>query len=132
MTPRKPLDATLGPLEARVLDALWARPAAATVRELMNVFPGVAYTTVMTTADRLYRKGLLSRERLGRAFAYRPRWSRDELDVRLAGSAFASLLTRDRNQLTPIISLFVDEVSRRDASMLDELESLIRRKRSGA
>ena len=115
----------------RVLDELWARGAPATVRDVMTAFPGIAYTTVMTTADRLFRKGLLVRARRGRAFAYAPRWSRQELDVRLAGTTFASLLTRDPGQLRPLISLFVDEVSRRDASMLDELEALIRKKREG-
>lgn len=95
----------------------------------MPVFPGVAYTTLMTTADRLYRKGLLVREPQGRAFAYAPRWSRQELDVRRAGSTVARLLTRDPAELKPIISLFVDEVSRRDRSMLDELEAIIRRKK---
>ncbi len=41
----------LGPLEWRVLDALWARGAAATVRELQPEFSDIAYTTLMTTLD---------------------------------------------------------------------------------
>jgi predicted transcriptional regulator len=120
----------LGPLELRVLEALWAR-GAATVRNLVDAFPGVAYTTLMTTADRLFRKGLLVREREGRAFRYRPRWSRDELSLRLASSAMATFLADQQRGLRPLISLFVDEVSRRDHSMLDEFERLIRRKKEG-
>ena len=42
-----------------------------------------------------------------------------------------SLLAEDPRALKPLISLFVDEVSRRDESMLDELERLIRRKKEG-
>lgn len=121
----------LGPLERRVLDALWARGAATTVRDLVAAVQGVAYTTLMTTADRLFRKGLLVREREGRAFLYRTRWTREELDLRLASSAVAALLAEERGTLKPLISLFVDEVSRRDQAMLDELERLIQRKKAG-
>ena len=121
----------LGPLERRVLDALWARGAATTVRDLVAAVQGVAYTTLMTTADRLFRKGLLVREREGRAFLYRTRWTREELDLRLASSAVAALLAEERGTMKPLISLFVDEVSRRDQAMLDELERLIHRKKAG-
>lgn len=125
------LASALGPLERRVLDELWARGASTTVRDLVAAFPGVAYTTLMTTADRLFRKGLLVRSRDGRAFTYRPRWSRDELDLHLASSALTAWLADESRALKPLISLFVDEVSRRDQSMLDELERLIQRRRKG-
>lgn len=114
------------------MDELWLRTRAATVRDLAEALPGVAYTTLMTTADRLFRKGLVEREREGRAFRYRPRWSRDELDLHLASTAMATWLADDARALKPLISLFVDEVSRRDESMLDELERLIRRKKGGS
>jgi predicted transcriptional regulator len=131
LRPPAGLAATLGPLELRVLDALWARAGACTIRDLIDGFAGIAYTTVMTTADRLFRKGLLVRELDGRAFRYRPRWTREELDLHLASSAMATWLADDSRALKPLISLFVDEVSRRDESMLDELERLIRRKKEG-
>ncbi|MGE0464364.1 MAG: BlaI/MecI/CopY family transcriptional regulator [Vicinamibacterales bacterium] len=128
---RTELDVLLGPLESRVLDELWVRGVSTTVRDLLPGFPGVAYTTLMTTADRLFRKGLLTREKQGRAFAYAPRWSRGELNARRAGSVLATLLPGESGALRPIISMFVDEVSRRDASLLDELEALIRLKKDG-
>ena len=112
------------------MDEIWAR-GAATVRNLVGAFPGVAYTTLMTTADRLYRKGLLVREREGRAFRYRPRWNRAEFHLHLASSAIATFLPGDQRSLRPLISLFVDEVSRRDHAMLDELERLVQRKKAG-
>ena len=123
------LPAILGPLELRVLEELWARTDTATVRDLLPAFPGVAYTTLMTTADRLFRKGLLTRQKMGRAFGYAARWSRTDTEARLASSALATLFPGDAVSMRPLISMFVDEVSRRDASMLDELESLIRRKK---
>lgn len=121
----------LGPLERRVIDTLWTRADAATIRNLAEAFPGVAYTTLMTTADRLFRKGLLDRVRDGRAFRYRPRFTRAEFDLHLAASAMVNWLDDDPTSLRPLVSLFVDEVSRRDESMLDELERLVRQKRDG-
>ena len=55
----------LGPLEERVLDALWTRGCPCSVRDLHPLFPAVAYTTLMTTMDRLHRKGVLAREKHG-------------------------------------------------------------------
>src|SRR5262249_30651314 len=60
--------AVLGPLETRVLELLWAQQCPATVGHIRRALPELAYTTIMTTLDRLYRKGLLLRDKDGRAF----------------------------------------------------------------
>ncbi|NNM62563.1 MAG: hypothetical protein HKM03_10365 [Steroidobacteraceae bacterium] len=39
----------LGPLETRMLELLWGRSHAVTVREVSRAFPTLAYTTLMTT-----------------------------------------------------------------------------------
>lgn len=127
--PRIHLDTVFGPLESRVLDALWSRAAAASVRDLQPAFPGVAYTTLMTTLDRLFRKGVLHRDKSGRAFFYRPQSSRDELRSQLAGSAFATLLPGDASAMRPILSQFVAAVGERDRALLDDLEELVRARR---
>src|SRR4029077_17980620 len=63
----------LGPFEQQVLQKLWLH-GSATVRELLaDGTIRQAYTTVMTTVDRLYKKGLLDRVAEGRAFRYTPR-----------------------------------------------------------
>jgi predicted transcriptional regulator len=96
---------------------------------LQPQFEGVAYTTLMTTLDRLFRKGTLSRVKGGRAFYYRPRSSQQELISKLAGSAFATLLPGDAASVRPILSLFVDTVRDRDHALLDELEALVKARR---
>jgi len=123
------LEATFGPLEIRVLEALWSRATPACVRDLQPQFPGVAYTTLMTTLDRLFRKGTLNREKSGRAFFYRPKASQQELISELAGSTFATLLPGDAASVRPILSMFVDTVGDRDHALLDELEELVRARR---
>ena len=123
------LEAVFGPLERRVLDALWARALPASVRDLQTRFPGVAYTTLMTTLDRLFRKGVLHRHKEGRAFVYQPAASRVELQSRLAGSALATLLPDESAAVRPLLSLFVNAVEARDHALLDELEQLVRQRR---
>ena len=123
------LEATFGPLEIRVLEALWSRPTPACVRDLQPQFPGVAYTTLMTTLDRLFRKGTLTRQKSGRAFFYRPKASQQELVSELAGSTFATMLPGDAASVRPILSMFVDTVGDRDHALLDELEKLVRARR---
>lgn len=121
-------DTRLGPLETRVLEALWTRGCPSSVRDLQPIFPGTAYTTLMTTLDRLHRKGVLSREKQGRAFLYAPLTSRDGFQAARAGGTLASMLA-DPVGAGPLLSFFIDAVSRRDESLLDELERLIREKR---
>jgi predicted transcriptional regulator len=125
----QPLDTAFGPLEIRVLESLWSRSTPSCVRDIQPDFPGVAYTTLMTTLDRLYRKGTLQRSKLGRAFYYKPKSTQQGLISELAGSTFATLLPTDSASLRPIMSMFVDTVGQRDQELLDELETLVRTRR---
>ena len=129
-----PLAAFLGPLEIRVLECLWRRGAQTSVRELADDFPGSAYTTLMTTLDRLFKKGLLDRGRRDRAFLYSARYRRTELERELAKGEMARLLgfAPDRRAARPILSTFVDAIGEKDALLLDELERLVRERRRKA
>jgi predicted transcriptional regulator len=120
------LASEFGALELRVLEALWRRTEG-TVRDLCDDFPAAAYTTLMTTMERLHRKGVLERRKSGRAFVYRPVHSRSEMESGLISRAIQPLLSSDSAH--PVLSCFVDEVSRHDERLLDELERLVREKR---
>lgn len=121
--------ARLGPLEWRVLEALWGRTETACVRDLQPLFPDTAYTTLMTTLDRLHRKGVLGRTKQGRAFFYHPRLTRPEFDSARATAALRVALEGDGAALTPLMSYFVRAVSDRDHELLDELEAIVRARR---
>ena len=74
----------LGQLEAVVMDRLWAWGRPVLVREVLEDLRrdrAIAYTTVMTVMEHLHRKGLLDRERDGRAYRYTPALSREEHDA---------------------------------------------------
>ena len=125
---RDELDGWFGKLERRVLEALWRRGPSA-VRDLQDSFPETAYTTLMTTLDRLHRKGVLDRAKDGRAFVYTPRFTRDDLRAGLAERALHTLLGDDAARVRPLLSFLVDAVTRGDREALDELEQLVRQKR---
>jgi predicted transcriptional regulator len=118
----------LGPLEQRLLEALWQR-GNATVRELVEKeCHDLAYTTVMTTLDRLFKKNLLSREAEGRAFRYTPQLTRGELHRKLASEAFRQLLDASPTASLPL-SYLVEVLSERDVQLLDDLRQLVEAKR---
>lgn len=122
------LENSLGALERGVMDLVWER-GEVTVRDACARFGRtVAYTTVMTTMDRLFKKGLLTRRKVGRAFVYAAAASRDAVEGAIATELVHSLLQREGEPL-PVLSSLVDAVSDRDRALLEELERLIREKR---
>ncbi|MEE6259590.1 BlaI/MecI/CopY family transcriptional regulator [Plantactinospora sonchi] len=89
----------LGDLERAVMDVLWDRSTdgGVTVREVADVLRDreLAYTTVMTVLDRLAGKGMVEREREGRAWRYRPAASREAHIARLMLDALDLAGSRD-------------------------------------
>jgi len=121
--------ATLGPLELELMQILWSH-GESNVREVVfRLNRSLAYTTVMTTLDRLYKKGFLDRRMPDRAFVYSPRFSREEWERQLAESLVAGWLAGSRPSRELLFSSFLDAVGEHDVTLLDELEKKIRRKR---
>jgi predicted transcriptional regulator len=65
------LENSLGALEREVMAIVWDRGEVNVRDTSARLSSRVAYTTVMTTLDRLFKKGLLTRRKVGRAFVYR-------------------------------------------------------------
>jgi predicted transcriptional regulator len=117
----------LGPFERQVLQRLWSQ-GSATVRELLaDGKIHQAYTTVMTTMDRLYKKGLLDRVAEGRAFRYTPRHTPEELQRATALESIRQLLGSGDASSLPL-SYLVEALSAHDAQLLDELQLMVERK----
>jgi len=118
----------LGPLEKKLLRALW-QCRSATVRELLSrTNTNLAYTTVMTTLDRLYKKKLLDRRVEGKAFRYSPRHTPEEFQRVEAGEAIREILASTETSFLPL-SCFVEAITEHDAKLLDQLQELVERKR---
>jgi predicted transcriptional regulator len=80
----------------------------------------------MTTLDRLFKKGLLAREKQGNAFVYRAAISRDAYHRRLIEEAVGALLARSAD---PVLAGFVDAAAASDEKNLGRLERLIAERR---
>ncbi len=118
----------LGRLETELMERAWAR-GQISVRDLHQEIGGrLAYTTLMTTMDRLYKKGLLQRRKDGKAYIYSPAMSEREYQESLTQHFFGMMLSDCRNS-NAVLSRFVDAVSDADSKMLNELEQIVKAKR---
>ena len=116
----------IGPLEQKVLHLLWKEPGTVSVRQVQSALgDDLAYTTVMTTLDRLFKKGLLSRQREGRAFRYFARTSREAYAAGLLRRSLGRLLP---GSTRPLLVSLVDAVGDHDLELLPELQRLVREK----
>lgn len=119
----------LGPLEVSVMGILWQR-GESSVRDVIGCLDRrLAYTTVMTTLDRLFKKGLLDRRKADRAFVYSPRFSKPNWERRVAGDLVADFLAGPEPSTELLLSCLLDAVGQHDESLLDELEKKIQARR---
>ena len=120
------VDQVLGELEAVVMSRLWEHPDV-TAREIHSRLQSrdLALTTILTVLDRLHRKGLVDRERIGRAFTFRPAVGKGDFEAQVTHDVLQGLL---KESSRPILNTFVDLVAS-DEALLDELEQLVREKK---
>lgn len=121
--------AGLGRLELNVMEIVWSRGESSVRDVVAHLARPLAYTTVMTTLDRLYKKNLLDRRKAERAFRYSPRFSRDDWERKRADNLLAGFLGGSQPSRDLLISCLVEAVGQYDKAMLDELEKKIRAKR---
>ena len=121
-------------LEYDILAKLWEL-GAGSVRELHEQLgrrEGLVYTTTAKVVDRLREKGLIERQPRGRAFIYRPRIAREEVEGARARKAVSRLFGTAPHAA---VAALVDAVDAVDPKLLDELERLViarRRSKDGA
>ena len=127
--PREIACFALGKLERQVMEETW-RLGEVSVRDIYRAFnEQIAYTTLMTTLDRLFKKQLLERRKDGRAFLYAAVVSREELDRGIKEDVVDGLLGHGADEVEPVLACIVDAVSDCDRELLDELDRLIKEKR---
>ncbi len=106
------------------METLWTQ-GEGNVRDVIDrLGRPLAYTTVMTTLDRLYKKGLLTRRKSERAFIYSAALTREEWEHKRTGDFVAGFLSPEL-----LISCLVEAVGQHDKALLDDLEKKIRLKR---
>ncbi len=118
----------LGELESKVMKEVWRNPdcSAREVLDHLRKERTIAQTTVLTILSRLCKKGLLTRRRGGKAFLYSSVVDQQQFNEMVTRGVLEGLLKENSR---PILSTFVDLVST-DEELLEELDDLVRRKRS--
>ena len=123
-----PIETLLGPLEQDVMEAVWSL-GESTVRDVHGRLAGerkIAYTTVMTTMNRLATKGLLVRDTEGLAHRYRAAISRDHYARSTVEGVMGWLLDRFPE---PATAYLADVVEHADPASLAELRAAVERRR---
>jgi predicted transcriptional regulator len=121
-------------LEYDILTKLWEL-GVGSVRELhehLGQRDGLVYTTTAKVVDRLREKGLIERQPRGRAFIYRPRVAREDVESARARKAVSRLFGAAPHAA---VAALVDAVDAVDPKLLDELERIViarRRSKDGA
>lgn len=120
--------ARLGDLETAVLEHVWAHGACdvKAVHRTLGSRRGITLNTVQSTMERLFRKGLLSRQKVSHAYVYSPRQTREELGARMIEEVVSRLL---KGEAIPVLEAFVDLAARTDEANLDRLQQLIAERR---
>ncbi len=119
----------LGTLEFELMEILWSNGESSVRDVVSKLSRPLAYTTVMTTLDRLFKKGLLDRHKSDRAFVYSPSFSHQEWERRRAGNLVAGFLSGPNPSRELLLSCLLDAVGEHDATLLDDLEKKIRNRR---
>lgn len=115
----------LGPLEFQIMELVWASKEC-TVRELVQRLPeNRPYTTVMTTVDRLFFKGLLNRKKIQGRFVYWPRLDPEDLEEMLDKDVVAYFQSRPEHSRESILQSLIQSIKRDDPSLYERLEKIL-------
>jgi predicted transcriptional regulator len=119
----------LGPLEEQVMRAMCSA-GRATVRDIVVcLHERFAYTTVMSTMNRLYHKGLLHRETNLKAYVYHPAMTAPQLEAQIAHDLITTLLAFRKSSSGLLATELVEALWEYDAALLEEVEEEIRVRR---
>lgn len=129
---REGLAQVLGELEAEIMEFLWStrkKPLPArSVADHVGSRRGIKYITVVTVLNNLCRKGLLRREKDGRAYVYEPVLEREEFLGRVSREVLSGMV-----RLGPEVAVnsFVEVLAELDPDQLDRLREKLAKRRKG-
>lgn len=118
----------LGELEIAVMEHLWTVEAAdaKALHRQLGTPRDISVNTIQSTAERLFKKGLLSREKVSHAYVYAPAVTRENLMAEMIDNVVGKL---SGGSTEAMLSTFVDLADRVEVNTLDRLEALIAERR---
>jgi predicted transcriptional regulator len=122
------LTVILGPLETQAMEVLWTR-GKCRVRDVMEALDrDLAYTTVMTTLNRLFHKKFVSRCKSARAFLYYPRVTCQEWKDAVARDLVGKLKAGPKISRELLVECLIEAVCNEDASVLEDIARMAHNK----
>lgn len=117
---------TLGDLEVAILEFVWRHPDTSVkdTHAAVGIERGISSNTVQSTLERLFRKQLLARRKVGHSFHYSAQLSRDELIT----AAIHDALGRFGADPSAVLASFIDSTDIPDEEALRLLEQKLRRR----
>lgn len=118
----------LGHLEQDILDLLWSS-GEASGKEIFTAIRRtreIALTTVLTVLERLWKKGLVIKEKGESVFLFRPAFTRDEFTKQVSSEFFKGLFELSAGGAS---ASFVNILAQVDPVELDRLKALVESKK---
>jgi predicted transcriptional regulator len=125
-----PLTSTLGQREREIMSILCTQESASVQQVSERLSATLAYTTVMTTLDRLFKKGFLQRKKQDRAYIYSATLTSHQIEGHRAAGLIRRFFSDSVETPDILLSCLVDAVHQYDTKLLDQLESKIRAART--
>lgn len=118
----------LGELESEIMEVIWLKKKASVRDVLLELKKSkdIAYTTVMTVMDRLFKKGFIRRKKNGQAFIYHPVVDKVALKEDTIKKVLHGILA-DSSKIAMVH--FIDELAK-DPKNLKQLQILIKERLS--
>ncbi len=122
------LNQVLGALEKDIMEIMWKRGEAC-VKDILDCFPinrEISYSTIITVTNRMTKKGLLNKRKRGKAYFYKPTYSRDQF-LKIVSKKVVEGVSEFSFQSA--IANFVDYMSLVDPNKLEYFSQLIKSKK---
>ncbi len=124
---REGLAHIFGELEAKLMEAVWTLKEARVQDVIEHLGGNLHYKTAMTVMNRLVDKGLLTRQKTGRAFIYRAVMAKDELLAGVFDQMVRGMFDDDFRQLA--IAQMVETAEAIDPQLLEDISRLIEQRK---
>lgn len=122
------LNHVLGTLEKDIMEVLWRR-GEASIKDILDTFPdarSISYSTVITVTNRMTKKGLLKKRKMGKAYFYKPIYDREQFFEMVSKKVVEGI---SGFSLTSAMVHFVDYMSQMEPEKIEYFFKLIESKR---
>lgn len=122
------LNHVLGTLEKDIMEVVW-KHGESSVKDILDDLPGdrnISYSAVITVTNRMTKKGLLSKRKVGKAYFYKPMYTKEDFFEIVSKKVVEGI---SGFSLKSAMVHFVDYMSQMDPEKMEYFSKLIESKR---